>query len=318
MNLSDVFIRRPVATTLIILGIASCSARWPTACCRVSDLPNVDFPTIQVNASLPGASPETMASAVALPLEKQFATIAGVTSISSSSFQGTHQHHAAVRPVAGTSTPPRRTCSRMIARAARSAAAADAGAAVVPEGQPDRLPGHDPRARVGHAAAVDAGRVRAVDDRAAPVDDQRRGPGQRDGLAEVRGADRRRSAGSWRPRASASTRWRPPFRTPTSTCRPASIQGAEQQYVVQTNGQLMRAAAFGPTIISYRNGTPVRLDEVAHVFDGVENDKIGELVERQAGHRDDGQQAAGQQHRGDRRRRHRRCCRASASSCRRR
>ena len=87
MNLSALFIKRPITTTLIMLGIivfgVMAYQQLP-----VSDLPTVDFPTIQVNASLPGASPETLASAVALPLEKQFATIAGVTSINSTSSQG--------------------------------------------------------------------------------------------------------------------------------------------------------------------------------------------------------------------------------------
>ena len=80
MNLSALFIKRPVTTTLIMLGIlvfgVMAYRQLP-----VSDLPVVDFPTVQVEAGLPGASPETMASAVALPLEKQFATIAGLTSI---------------------------------------------------------------------------------------------------------------------------------------------------------------------------------------------------------------------------------------------
>src|SRR5256714_9562492 len=87
MNLSEIFIRRPVTTTLIMLGILV----FGTMSYRllpVSDLPTVDFPTIQVGAGLPGASPETMASAVALPLEKQFATIAGLNSINSTSGQG--------------------------------------------------------------------------------------------------------------------------------------------------------------------------------------------------------------------------------------
>ena len=87
MNISSLFIKRPITTTLIMLGIVvfglMAYQQLP-----VSDLPTVDFPTIQVNASLPGASPETLASAVALPLEKQFATIAGVTSINSNSSQG--------------------------------------------------------------------------------------------------------------------------------------------------------------------------------------------------------------------------------------
>ncbi len=87
MNLSALFIRRPVTTTLVQLAIVIFGIVGYRAL-PVSDLPTVDFPTIQVNASLPGANPETMAAAVATPLEKQFATIAGISSISSSSSQG--------------------------------------------------------------------------------------------------------------------------------------------------------------------------------------------------------------------------------------
>ena len=87
MNLSALFIKRPVTTTLLMLGILV----FGTMAYRtlpVSDLPIIDFPTISVNASLPGASPETMASTVALPLEKQFASIAGLTNINSVSQLG--------------------------------------------------------------------------------------------------------------------------------------------------------------------------------------------------------------------------------------
>src|SRR6266513_930898 len=90
MNLSELFIRRPVTTVLFMLGLVvfgiTAYRRLP-----VSDLPTVDFPTIQVSASLPGATPETMASAVAMPLEKQFSTIAGVDSMTSSSSTGSTQ-----------------------------------------------------------------------------------------------------------------------------------------------------------------------------------------------------------------------------------
>src|SRR5881409_3277422 len=87
MNIAALFIRRPVMTTLVMLAIVlfGIMAYRQLA---VSDLPNVDFPTINVNASLPGASPETMASAVATPLEKQFSTIAGLDAMTSSSAQG--------------------------------------------------------------------------------------------------------------------------------------------------------------------------------------------------------------------------------------
>src|SRR6058998_2299995 len=87
MNIAALFIRRPVMTTLVMLAIVlfGIMAYRQLA---VSDLPNVDFPTINVNASLPGASPETMASAVATPLEKQFSTIAGIDNMTSSSGLG--------------------------------------------------------------------------------------------------------------------------------------------------------------------------------------------------------------------------------------
>ena len=87
MNLSALFIRRPVTTTLIMLGLLVFGI-MAYRTLPISDLPVIDFPTISVQGVLPGASPETMASAVALPLEKQFSTIAGVSSISSVSIQG--------------------------------------------------------------------------------------------------------------------------------------------------------------------------------------------------------------------------------------
>ena len=83
MNPSEIFIKRPVTTILLMLGLLVFGALAYREL-PVSDLPAIDFPTIQVSGSLPGASPETVATSVALPLEKQFATIAGVTSISSS------------------------------------------------------------------------------------------------------------------------------------------------------------------------------------------------------------------------------------------
>ena len=87
MSLTDPFVRRPIMTTLVMISILGAGLlayfRLP-----VSDLPNVDFPTINVSASLPGAEPETMASSVATPLEKQFSTIAGIESMTSTSSLG--------------------------------------------------------------------------------------------------------------------------------------------------------------------------------------------------------------------------------------
>src|SRR5262245_66668616 len=87
MSVPDVVIRRPVATTLVMFGILL----FGIVAYRdlpVSDLPNVDYPTINVRASLPGANSDTMAAAVALPLEKQFSTIAGLDSMSSQNVSG--------------------------------------------------------------------------------------------------------------------------------------------------------------------------------------------------------------------------------------
>src|SRR5215203_952125 len=270
MNLSEVFIRRPVATTLVILGCIG----FGTMAYRVlpvADLPNVDFPTIQVNASLPGASPETMASAVALPLEKQFATIAGVTSISSSSVQGstsitlqfdlTRNIDAAAQDV-----------QSQIARTARSL--------------PPQMPAPPSYQKVNPAdfpvsilvLESDTLPLSALDEYAQSTIAQR--------LSMINGVAQVNVMGSQKyavrididPRALAAKgigidEVATAVQNANVNVPTGSIQGSEQQYVVQTNGQLMRAAAFGPTIISYRNGTPVRLDEIAHVFDGVENDK---------------------------------------------
>ena len=90
MNVSELFIRRPIATSLMMLAIALFGAVAYRAL-PVSDLPNVDFPTLLVSANLPGANPETMASAVATPLERQFSTIAGVDSIVSTNSLGSTQ-----------------------------------------------------------------------------------------------------------------------------------------------------------------------------------------------------------------------------------
>ena len=90
MNLSAPFIRRPVMTTLVTASFVAfgLAAYFQLP---VADLPTVDFPTIQVTASLPGASPETMAASVATPLERRFSTIAGLTAMNSNSIQGSTQ-----------------------------------------------------------------------------------------------------------------------------------------------------------------------------------------------------------------------------------
>ena len=96
MNIPELFIRRPVATILVMLGILLFGVAGYRAL-PVSDLPNVDFPTIQVQANLPGANPDTMAAAVALPLEKAFSAIAGLDSMASQNYSRADQHRPAVQ-----------------------------------------------------------------------------------------------------------------------------------------------------------------------------------------------------------------------------
>ena len=127
MNLSAPFIRRPVATTLLTVGLALAGAVG-FRLLPVSPLPQVDYPTIQVSATLPGASPETMASSVAAPLERQFGRIAGVTQMTSTSYLGS------------TSIVMQFDLARNIDGAARDVQAAINAARSTPAGQPSQQP----------------------------------------------------------------------------------------------------------------------------------------------------------------------------------
>src|SRR3954451_13226326 len=270
MNIAALFIKRPVTTALIMLGIIVFGTlsyqQLP-----VSDLPTVDFPTIQVNASLPGASPETMASAVALPLEKQFATIAGLNSINSTSYQG------------GTSITLQFDLSRNIDAAAQDVNSMIAKTArqlppqmPTPPSYQKVNPGDQPvlflvlRSATLPMSTVDEYAESTIAQRISMVS----------GVAQVNvfgaakyavriDADPNKLAAHGVGLDELATAIsNNNVNLPTGT-----IYGADKTYVVQASGQLMRANAYGPLIIAYRNGNPVRLDEVAHVYDGIENDK---------------------------------------------
>ncbi len=158
MNLSAPFIRRPVATTLLMLAIVLFGVvAYRTL--PVSDLPNVDFPTLVVTANLPGASPETMASSVATPLERQFSTIAGLTSMNSINALGTTQ--ITLQFDLGARHRRRRAGRADGDHAGDAAAAAEhAQPAHLPQGESGRPADPVHRADVADAAAVDARRVR--------------------------------------------------------------------------------------------------------------------------------------------------------------
>ncbi|MEO8482927.1 MAG: efflux RND transporter permease subunit [Acidobacteriota bacterium] len=270
MNLSEVFIKRPVATTLVQLAIVIFGVIGYRAL-PVSDLPAVDFPTIQVNANLPGANPETMASAVATPLEKQFSAIAGVTSISSSNGTGS------------TSITLQFDLDRDI-----DAAAQDVQVAIsrTTRQLPPDMPTPPSFQKVNPADFPII--FLTLSSPTLPLSDINEyaevNVGQRlstlKGVAQVQifGAQRfavrvdvdpRQLAARNLDLASLATAiGRNSVNRPTGT-----LYGNDRTFAVKTEGQLTNAEEFKPLIVAYNDGRPVRLDEVARVYDGVENDK---------------------------------------------
>jgi HAE1 family hydrophobic/amphiphilic exporter-1 len=269
MNLAALFIKRPVTTTLIMLGIIVFGA-MSYRLLPVSDLPTVDFPTIQVNANLPGASPETMASAVALPLEKQFATIAGLNSINSTSSQGS-TNIVLQFDLSRNIDAAAQDVQSMIAKTARqlppqmptppSYQKVNPGdqpvlflvlrSATLPMSTVDEYAESTIAQRISMVSGVAQVNVFGAAKYAVRIDaDPNKLAAHGVGLDELANAI-----------SNANVN------LPTGT-----IYG-DKTFVVQANGQLMRASAYGPMIVAYRNGNPVRLDEVSHVYDGIENDK---------------------------------------------
>jgi HAE1 family hydrophobic/amphiphilic exporter-1 len=270
MNPSELFIRRPVTTILLMLGILVFGAlayrQLP-----VSDLPTVDYPTIMVNASLPGASPETVATSVALPLEKQFSTIAGLQSINSTSAQG-NTNITLLFDLNRNIDAAAQDVQAMIAKAARQLPVQMPAPPSYQKMNPSDFPVMFlvlysetlPLWTVNeYAETTIAQRISMVS-----------------GVAQVQvfGAARYAVRVDLDPRQLASygigvdevanSISNANVNLPTGT-----IYGEDRTFTVLANGKLLRAAAYGPTIIAYRNGNPVRLDEVAHVYEGLENDK---------------------------------------------
>ena len=238
----------------------------------MSDLPTIDFPTIQVSAGLPGASPETMASTVALPLEKQFAGIAGLSNINSVSQQGntsitlqfdlSRNIDAAAQDVqamigrASRALPPQMPAPPSYQKSNpgdQSVILLVLRSATLPLSMIDEYAQQSIAQRLSMVAGVAQIDVFGSQKYAVRIDvDPRELAARAIGIDEV--ANAIGSANSNLPRVRSS---------------------AQKTFVVQTNAQLMRASGFAPSIIAYRNGNPVRLEEVARVYDGVENDRSG-------------------------------------------
>jgi hydrophobic/amphiphilic exporter-1 (mainly G- bacteria), HAE1 family len=271
MHVSELFIRRPIMTTLVmaailIFGIIAYRSL------AVSDLPTIDYPTIDVSASLPGANPDTMAAAVATPLEKQFSTIAGLDSMTSTSRLGS------------TDITLQFDLSRNI-----DAAAQDVQSAISRvQGQlPPNMPSPPTFQKVNPADQAVLYLALSSATVAPQVVDQYAETLLAERISMVKGVAQVQVFGSQKyavrikldPQALATRQIgidevtaaveNANVNLPTGT-----LYGQHKAYAVQATGQLMRAYLYRPLIVAYRNGSPVRLQDLGEVVDGVQNDKI--------------------------------------------
>lgn len=270
MNIAEIFIRRPVMTTLVMVAVLLFGIMGYRQL-PVSDLPNVDFPTLLVSADLPGASPETMASAVATPLERQFSTIAGIDSMTSSSSLGT------------TQITLQFDLSRDIDAAAQDVQAAITAAA---KQLPSDMPTPPSYRKVNPAdqpvlyLALSSPTLplSTVNEYAETLLAQR--ISMVTGVAQVMvyGAQKYAVRVQVDPKALASRGigideavnaiQKANVNLPTGT-----LWGSEQAVTVRASGQLTEAKDYRPVVVAYRGGAPVRLRDIGRVMDSVENNK---------------------------------------------
>ncbi|WP_031500226.1 efflux RND transporter permease subunit [Bryobacter aggregatus] len=270
MNFSAIFIKRPVATILLMVGIGLFGVIAYFAL-PVSDLPNVDFPTISVSANLPGADPTTMASSVATPLERQFTTIAGVDSMTSSNSLGS------------SNITMQFDLSREIDGAAVDVQTAiSAAMPLLPPGMPSppsfRKVNPSDGPVMFFALTSNAMPKWQLDEIAQTVIGQR--ISSIDGVAQVNvmGSQKFAVRVQVDPEklatrgiginevADAIRNWN--VNTPTGT-----LWGPNRAYAIHTNGQLHNAEAYKDLIVAWRNNAPVRLADLGIVRDGSEDER---------------------------------------------
>jgi HAE1 family hydrophobic/amphiphilic exporter-1 len=270
MNITEIFIKRPVMTTLVMLGIILFGIigyrNLP-----VSDLPNVDFPTIQVSAGLPGASPELMAASVATPLEKQFATIAGVDSMTSSSSQGM------------TNITLQFVLDRNLDAAAQDVQTAIATAQrLLPPGMPTpptfRKVNPADQAILIMSMNSPTLQLSTIDNYAENMIAQRISMLSGVALVNVFGSAKYAVRAQIDPNILASrgialSDIEAAINQNNVNMPSGTLWGARQSYTVKANGQLTDAVQYGNLIVTYRNGAPVRLNELGRVIDSIQNDK---------------------------------------------
>ena len=270
MNIAQPFIRRPVMTTLSSLAIVLFGL-MAYRYLPVNDLPNVDFPTIVVGASLPGASPETMASSVATPLEKQFSTIAGLNSMTSSNIHGS------------TNITLQFDLTRNIDAAAQDVQAAIAETqAQLPQGMPSPPsyrkvnPADQPILYLGLSSKTMP--ISQVDEYAETYLAERISMVSGVAQVQVYGSQKYAVRIQLDPKALATrgigiNEVSQAIQDANVDMPTGTLYGAHQAFTVQAHGQLTNAAAYRPLIVAYENGSPVRIEDIGRVLDSVQNDK---------------------------------------------
>jgi HAE1 family hydrophobic/amphiphilic exporter-1 len=270
LNISAPFVRRAVATTLIMFAILLFGIVGYRVL-PVSDLPNVDFPTLLVTASLPGASPETMASSVATPLERQFSTIAGLSSMNSTNSLG------------GTQVTLQFELSRSVDAAAQDVQAAITQASpYLPPGMPTPPvyrkvnPADQPILFIALTSPTLP--LSQLDEYGETLMAQR--ISMVSGVAQVQvfGSQKYAVRVQVDPHALASRgigidEVAGAIQSANVNLPTGTLFGQHRAFTVQATGQLTEAKLYRPIIVAYRSGAPVRLEEVASVIDGVEDDK---------------------------------------------
>jgi HAE1 family hydrophobic/amphiphilic exporter-1 len=270
VNLSSLFIRRPVMTTLVMSGILFFGMVGYSAL-PVSDLPNVDYPVISVSASLAGASPETMASAVATPLEKQFTTIAGLDAMTSSSGQGSTNitmQFALDRNIDGAA----QDVQAAIAKTLRSLPTG-----IVPPSYQKVNPADQPILYMALTSKLMP--LSQLDEYAENVLAQRLSTVAGVAQVSVFGAQKRAVRIQLDPRALSSRGI--PIRDVDAAIDAANVNlptgilwGPNRTATVQANGQLQTAQEFGDIVIAVRSGRPVRLRDLGNVLEDVQSNKV--------------------------------------------
>ncbi len=270
MNIAAIFIKRPVMTTLVMVGILLFGA-MAYRLLPVSDLPNVDFPTINVNASLPGANAETMAAAVATPLERKFSTIAGLDSMTSASSLGS------------TSITLQFALSRDLDAAAQDVQSAIAAAA---RQLPPNMPAPPSYSKVNPADSPilylalvsETMPMNQLDEYAETLMAQRISTVEGVAQVSVYGAQKYAVRIQLDPREIAARgigidEVVNAVRSSNVNLPTGVLNGPYTSYTIQANGQLYKADDYKHITVAWRNGNPVHLGELGTVLDDVENNQ---------------------------------------------